>query len=395
MKTNKGIRLLAMVMAALLLSVPAIAETGAVSDTGAVKDKLLSDFFDYLYAQEKIYSDVLWAEAYLEQYDQARSWDRLQIARAAANTAWRDIAGRELPEPGMSADDYYNLLLIGVDASFMEVSAEEYQSSRTLMQNIVMGMRYHLEDHVFESHGWESSVQHAKLVRECAEDHLRYCANTADWLLLELEDPARAEHFRAFLEENCPAIASRRTSDLADQAALEEATEQVLTRIENMIGSLAELTGQMNANLYLYEDAIASGDVSQGIGETIPIAGLPLTLPYPWWEEKFSAQRITYYWNDAEGSMRLASTGDVLDAAPDGCVMETTGVSREDLESYKDYLESLGIVSLSSKEEDGGLTVYYSLGGSEFAFSWTEEALTLYMFEKPVCFAPVWYIAAQ
>ena len=50
MKTNKGIRLLAMVMAALLLSVPAIAETGAVSDTGAVKDKLLSDFFDYLYA---------------------------------------------------------------------------------------------------------------------------------------------------------------------------------------------------------------------------------------------------------------------------------------------------------------------------------------------------------
>lgn len=390
---NKWIRLLAMVMAVLLLlSAPAMAQTAEVSDLGGLKDKLLSDFFDYLYGQEKIFSDVLWVEAYLEQYDQARSWDKLQIARAAANVAWSDISSRELPEPCMTAEDYYNLLLADVDASFMEFSAEDYISSRTMMQNAILNMMYHLEDNIFEINGWESSVRHAQLTRECTEDYLQYCANTADWLLLEIDDSARAESFGAFLTENCPVIASKRMADHVDQATIEAETDQLLNHIEGLIGSMAEVTGQMNADIHLYADAVESGNATDGLGEMIPIDGLPLTLPYPAWNEDLSTRRATYYWNDKDDSMRFASAGDSLDTAPDGCVTEIPNVERDELEDYRDYLDSLGIACLDSKEEDGSLTIYYSFSGSKFSFKWANDTVTLYLFENPVCFAPVWYI---
>ena len=393
---NRRIRLMAMAVAVfLLLAIPVVVVAEGDSETGALKDRLLSDFFDYLYAQERICGDVLWAEACLEQYDQTRSWDRLLIARAAANAAWSDISSQELPEPCMTADDYYELLLADVDAGFMELSGEDFLSSRTLMENIVLSMMYHLEINVFESNGWENSVQHAKLMRECAEDYLRYCAYTTDWLLKEMDDPARAEYFGAFLTENCPAIASMRPEDLADQEALEAATDQLLTRIEELNGAMAELTGQVNADLYLYADAVESGNATDGLGEIIAIDGLPLLLPYPAWDEDLSTRHVTYYWNDEDSSVRVASAGDSLDSAPDGCVMEIPGVSREDLENYRDYLDSIGVASLMSKEEDGGLTVYYSFAGSQFVFQWARENLTLHMLETPVCFAPVWYISGR
>ena len=392
---NTWIQLMTRVMAVLLLSVFPIAMAEGDPQTATLKDKLLSDFFDYLYAQENVYSDVIWAEGYLDQYDQTRDWNQLQIARAAANTAWSDIANWELPEPAMSADDYFDLLLANVDASFMELSEEDFLSSRTQMQNIVLSMMYHLEDNVFESNGWESSVEHAELARECAEDYLKYCAVTTDWLMLEIDDPARAEHFGTFLTENCPIIASMRSEGLVDQAALEVKADQLLNRIEELNRAMAELTGKMNADLYLYADAFESGNVAEGIGEIIPIEGLPLALPFPWWSEDLSTQSINYYWNNEDGSVRFAVARETLDAAPDGCVMAMPRVSREDLESYRDYLDSVGIACLDSKEENGGLTVYYSFGDSQFAFEWSEEALTLFMFENPVCFVPVWYIAAQ
>lgn len=390
---NKWIRLTAMVISIfLLLAVPSVAEEN--SKLGTIKDRLLSDFFDYLYAEEKIFSDVLWAEDYLEQYDQARSWDRLQIARTAANAAWSDISSRELPEPGMSSDDYYELLLADMDVSFMELSADEYLHSRTLMQNTVLSMMFHLEDNVFESDGWDTTVQHAALAKECTEDYLQYCAYTVDWLLLELDDPDRADHFGAFLTEHCPFIASKRSADHVDQKTLEAATDQLLNHIEELIGSMAELTGQMNADIHLYADAVESGNATDGLGEIINIEGLPLTLPYPAWNEDLSTRRVTYYWNGEDGSMRFASAGDSLDSAPDGCVIEIPSVEREDLEEYRDYLDSVGVASLDSKEEDGSLTIYYNFSGSQFGFKWENGTITLYMFENPVCFAPVWYITS-
>ncbi len=394
--TRRIHRWAALVAASLLLAISARALADAAQTQDALRDRLLSDCFDYVYAQEMIYGDVLWAIGYFEEYDRTRTWEALQKARAAASAAREDIALRKLPPSQMTADDYHALLLEGVDASYVEYAQDDFEASRTTMQNGALLMMTHLAHAVFEGNGWETSVSNAAQTRAIAQAWQQYCAWSVDWLLLELDDEERARSFGEQLELHCPTIVSMRMGDGATQDDLEAAVGQLLDGVEEALRTQsAETEGQVRADFELFADALESGDVTKGIGEIIDIDGLPLILPYPTWYGNLSDQRFYYSWTRADGTSRYARAREDIDSAPDGCAIVTPGVLREALEAYAALLASRGVECLSRKEEDGVLTLLYSCAGSQFAFMLDGDTLTTYMLEAPVLYAPTWYIAAR
>lgn len=70
-------------------------------------------------------------------------------------------------------------------------------------------------------------------------------------------------------------------------------------------------------------------------------------------------------------------------------------ISRDTVENYVEFLSSLGVAPFSAKAEEDAMKWYYSIADSELVFERTEEKLTVYMLQNPVCFAPVWYIEAM
>ena len=82
--------------------------------------RLLSDWFDYLFACENLYGDMQWAASYIQDFGESADWDHLLRARMALHTAWQYIAQREKPEGTLTDQDYLACLDSGRDLSFVQ-----------------------------------------------------------------------------------------------------------------------------------------------------------------------------------------------------------------------------------------------------------------------------------
>ncbi len=92
----------------------------------------------------------------------------------------------------------------------------------------------------------------------------------------------------------------------------------------------------------------------------------------------------------------MPAAGTVLERIPDGCRIKIPGVSKDEVEDYRQELENTGLPSLTSSEENGKLTILYGIYDSVFALIWQEDSVSILMTENhPVCFVPRWHPAAK
>lgn len=381
---------------ALLLLAAMLTGSMAGAESEPVVDRLLSDFFDYMYAEEVILGDALWAISYFEAYDEARDWESLLKARAAAAIARQDIAARLLPERILTAADLKALLRQGIDAGFMDTVESSYEGDRTLLQNGLLNVMAALEYNVFGSYSWNTGVKYVQALKATVEHSLTYCARTADWLLAEIGDDAQSAHFGGYLVEYCPAIAARRLPDGTDQAEIEADANRLMDEMEASLERYSGIVGEHSAQLKLMENAVESGDIgdiTDVVGEVLPIEGLPTLLPQPVWDITMGAA-INYFYSQPDGDVSLIAAPDMLDRAPDGYIIRLPE-ARESVEDYQSVLETrCGITPLNVRDEDGGLQISYAILDASLVLDWQDGTLTLYMLEKPACFAPEWYIDA-
>lgn len=353
------------------------------------EQQLLSDWFDYLLASENLYGDMQWAISYINDFLETPSWEQLQIARMALNTAKLYITQREKPEETMTAEEYDRFLRQGMDVSFVHPEIGTFQQGKQSALTSCLLLEYGLFQDAFGTREREHLALYTDILqREYIQD-IRYLALCTDNLLLTLGDDDWTQKFRSFVEENCPLIAAEQT-DLEDPDALYELASAALDEIEELKTLRSEELGLARASLNRMEDAMANGGLETLAANAAPIDGLPILLPYPEWYDMESAEYY-YYWSSSDGSRTYPTEREDLREAPSGCVITCPGVSLEELLDYQDTLARVGLECISTQEEDGSCNVYYELGESTFVFSWQEDAVQIFMLEEPICLAPVWY----
>lgn len=353
------------------------------------EQKLLSDWFDYLFACENLYGDMQWAISYINDFLETPSWEQLQTARMALSTAKRYIELREKPEETMTAEEYNQFLRQGMDVSFVHPEIGSFQQSKQLVLSNCLSLEYGLFQEAFGVRERAILARYADILQQEYHQDIRYLALCTDNLLLALGDDDRTQKLRSFITEHCPLIAAEQT-DIDNPEELYLRASAVLDEIEELQALNEELLGSARASLNRLEYALANGDLEMLAGNVAPIDGLPLLLPYPDWYDLESAEYY-YYWSESDGNRTRPVEREDLRKAPDGCVITCPDVSLESLLDYRDALAKAGLKCLATREADGSCSVYYEVGESTFVFTWEADAVQIFMLEEPICMAPVWY----
>lgn len=356
------------------------------------EQQLLSDWFDYLFACENLYGDMQWAISYIHEFLETPSWERLQTARMALNTAKLYIEQREKPEETMTAEAYDQFLRQGMDVSFVHPEIGTFQQEKQSALTHCLQLEHGLFQDAFGVRERANLARYTDILQQEFQQDICYLALSTDNLLLTLGDSDWTQKFRSFIAENCPLISAEQTG-IANSDALYEQASAVLDEIEELRTLQSEELGSARASLNRMEDAMSNGDLETLAANAAPIDGLPLLMPCPDWFDTESAEYY-YYWSGNDGTRTYPTEREDLCGTPDGCVITCPGVSLEALLDYRETLAGVGLECLSTQEEDGVCSVYYEVGGSTIVFSWEADAVQIFMLEEPVCLAPVWYFYA-
>ncbi|GEM_PF-5940010 len=381
-----------MLSAFLCLFFGAAKASRAAEDESTAEIRMLNDLVGYVYQCESMYSDVLWVLDGFDRFDEARTWESLEKARASLAIAKRDIESCGLPEAEMTLSDQIELMRRGVDVSFMENLAAMFDGERTTILNICGNLHYEIMEGVFLQDDWTVSRRYVSLLKELIACDIQYLADTSDWVLASLGDASVVERFHGVMESYCPRTYASQDKVPGLPEMIEEKADRNLDRIEDLLLEQSKIIGASTNRLNAMTDLIEQGDLAS-IGENIlPISGMPLLLFYPVW---YDDRDIYYYWRENGEVAPLPAPGTVLERIPDGCRIKIPGVSKDEVEDYRQELENAGLPSLTSSEENGKLTILYGLYDSVFALIWQEDSVSILMTENPVCFVPRWYPAAK
>ena len=389
---KKKLIVIPIVLAALLIGVFAFTtyrKNRAVTEE--IEHKLLSDWFDYLFVNEKYNGDTLWTISYVERFLDAPTWENLNFARMSLSVASSYVEARDKPEPSMTQEDYNFLIKQGQDVSFLTVEIDSVEMTRNALTNFLEELSLEMYDGVFWKPSFETLKQELPVQRALAEKDLQYLASTTDYLLLTMKTKTEIEKFRTFVKENCPLIAAYQDPSETDREVVYQKATVVLNEIEELEEDVTETIGFRNAQLMDYQDAAESGDWSVLTRNPTQMEGLPLLLPAPGWGTVSSV----YYWKNADDSVSIPNEGDALSRLPDRCLFTYKEATEEEFLTYISFLDAIGISAISVNETEDSRSALYHLGDSTILISLDSDGATIAMRENPLCLAPLWYVYAS
>lgn len=351
--------------------------------------RVLSDWFDYLLANEYLYGDMLWALSYVEAFQNDRTWENLQMARMALWTAERYITEREKPEETVTAAEYDQLIRDGKDVSFVQPEIGGFAENKSTTIRTCALIRGGIESDVFWEYTLSAAMTSAELAAQRYQCELGYLAATTDYLIFTLGESETTKRFDAFVQENCPRISALRV-DGGDEETLYRTAGAYLDELEALIGEEDSNISQYQACLDLYRDAILTNSFDTLLENPVEIENLPALLPEPNWGDA-DVENSFYYWNAGNGSHIYPEEGQEFDKPADGFSAKIQDVTREAFLAYHDLLENSGYSREDFQDEGDALGASYSLGDAAVSFLWSDGAAIISM-EGNACFAPIWYI---
>lgn len=366
--------------------------------------KILEDWYVYLLQCEHLYGNMCWAVSYLDSFLEDHSWDSLQIAQAAMESAKEDVDSLIEIEPQATADDYENLLQFGMDLGDYSHMINGFSQKLILSRIPYQVYRSYLNspaNMIFSNNDLMYIKDWSHLIQKKFDIRLHILAAMTDLLLFSVDNEEVKTVFADFLVENCPQIESWRKENPEDSQALIKLINELSTESDTLNLESSRLDGKFQliqsfrhdrtnwANNMIDEDEYAAVMAS----DLADLNGFPILLPIPmWWFKNFEESYCTYMWYSEDGETKYVHPGDVISSPPDQCYREWNGVS---LEEYCDYIEKLNSYGITEKaswqETEHMYCTYYELE-STFLLVWNDDKVTFLTTDGSVCFAPPWYI---
>lgn len=377
----------------LCLCITSMLPSAALAQEDTAEDRILLDWFYYLFSYEKLAGNLLWVYDSIDAFAQERTWENLLIARAAASVAQQVIEGISLPEGAASAEDYVELMLSGKDVSSVQYAYENFAIEWQFeVDNFAELLKPYLHEEVFWIYTAESYEKNFQVRRNVLEYALATLALETNHLVNALNNKASTERIIQFLEKNCPRILAYQQKLTGDDATLKERYKQYLEKMEAANSELALLEGQTDYAADLYIQAVENNDFSRMSPEKTEIANLPLMLLYPGWYSSV-ADSFHYLWSRDDGSLTQAAEYEELVSPPNACLMTAQSVPLEDVKLYQAYLEYLGLSCTKTEETDEHCRLFYQMEDIQFVLTHKNNTLEWYMCQTPVCLVPEWYLS--
>ncbi len=361
-----------------------------VGDVVQAENHALSDLFDYIYSCEILYGDILEVLDRFDRFDKKRNWKDLQLARAALSIAETEISACSLLEAVMTAEDEMLLMSKGADASFMEIFADSFDEEKKTILNTCVRLRSSITNDVLLKEDWALSRRLCEIMRKIMQCQIQYLANTADWTLASINDPAQTEALGSMLKEYCPLTSACRGETLKNPKAIEDETGALMDEIEALLLEMSKLLGAQNNRFNRISDTLENEDIGALANDILTIDDLPPIIFCPKWYSSDNA--FYYYWKNNGEIQNTPSLRNMPDRAPDGCRILVRGVKSDEVKKYVAELENAGLPCAGSTEKDGKLTFLYTYGSSEFALFWENNEVSILMSKEPVYMIPRWYL---
>lgn len=366
--------------------------------------RVLEDWYIYLLQCERLYGNLCWAVSYLDSFLENHSWDSLQIARAAMESAKKDVDSLKEIEPQASADDYAKLLQSGIDLGTYSNMINNSNQKLILYRIPYRLYRSYLNgptDMIFYNNYLTYIGDWAHLMQKQFDIRLHILAPMTDLLLLSVDNKEVESVLTDFIAEYCPQIESWRKENPEEPQALMELISELDAESDKLKLESSHLEGKFQLIRSLQNDRTTQANDTIDEDEYVTIMasdladlnGFPISLPTPmWWFKNFEESYCTYIWHCEDEESEYAHPGDVLNSPPDWCYMEWNGVSLEEYHDYIEELNSYGITETAGWQETEHMyCTYYNLESS-FLLVWDERKVAFYTMEGSVCFAPPWYV---
>ena len=348
----------------------------------------LNDLLGCVYQSEVIYADLQWVLEAFERFENERSWESLQLARAALSIAKRDIESRSLPKLAITSDEQAALMKRGIDLSFMSGFEASFSAEQIGALNTCRNLASSIMYDVFLRDDWEIAMHNVRMLERLNDCNIQYLANTVDWVLASINNKAVSKKFNALLEEHCPLTRAHQAKETLSREKIEVSTHELLNRIGELAVEGTKIIGERNDRLNFMCDVLARNDLKLLAKNIRVISGMPNVIFLPSW---FDIKDIYYYWQEDGKIVSSPRPGTKLERVPDGCRIRISGVSLDEVAAYRHNLESAGL-TFSRTSTPNEIACEY--GDSLFAITWDNGTVTILLMENPVCFVPIWYVPA-
>lgn len=361
----------------------------------SAETRMIVDLVGYIWISEKMYKDILWAAETFKKFDSSRTWENLQIARAALSISKLNIEALRFPESKMTQEDYDELMMRGADMSFLRSNNAKsaFEKDQNYWITTCDNMNESIMMKVYHEEFWNICLRDISLSEKRIEKTLQYLAFLADWTLASLNDDNVSAKLYSVMENSCPMTRARQASALKSPEMIEKEMDALMDDIEkNLVRESSEI---LSADTDMTKDLVwqsETGDLDAIREELMDISGLPPVIFFPAW---YNNEDILYYWMEDGQIAELPEPGTTLERVPDAGRIKISNVKKEEVLDYKKELENAGIPSYGSRDEEGKLIILYHFGDSEFSIVWDQNTASILMTKKPVCFVPRWYPPAK
>ena len=378
--------------AALLLAsvLPAGAAFAAAASEPVTR--LLDSLIRSLYQEELLFGDELTVLDAFERFDRERSWETLQLARAALSVVRQDVANLSPAEAALTAEDEKALLDMGTDISYLDLFGNDFLAEQTAFLNTCSSLQTNIMLDMFLASDWEIAMQHVRTLRSIADANLQYYANLADWTLIKIGDPQVTEAFNAVLEEYCPLIHARQSTAPVSAEENEAASDSLLRTLAELNLEISKIAGAKTERASRLNDWITAGSWEKIGKDLLSVSDLPALIFFP---ARFETAEVKYFWTENDQVLPTPLPAAMPDRIPDICRVRIEGVPLEEAEEYRQALADAGVTPLRSTGEEGTLNLLYAYDGTSVSVTWEGGTLTVLMLDNPACFVPQWYLPAR
>ena len=360
---------------------------------------------------EHMYSDIEWYHQYLYEFDKTKQWADLQKTRMALSTVLLDLRNMVPETIGISEQDCIAIdNENGFDVSFMTFYDAEIAEEKNRLVECCLNEIYALTYSIFTGKEWNQRIEANKIEDQADEAILHFYAYTVDWVTTKVKGTEWETELNAQINEYCPRISSYRIKGPFTEEICEAYGNESLDRYEELISQLKKNVGKHEFTYDRFERFVELRTDEELLNDKMEIKGLPVLLPFATWYgepvdrelsydetevpdwSKWIVQDYFYYWQEGDQEIKLAKVGDEIDRPPEGCMIITQKVGREEVAAYCESLKTYGIEPREALQEEGTISVIYVIADSILAIEWEDNTARITLLKNPVCFADKWYI---
>lgn len=322
-----------------------------------LKRTLAGDWSMYLTRKEKMCKDMYWLIDHIERFYENPSWDTLALARVALGAVRDELEALSMPTYSVPVEKHAQLLGAGYDITGMWEELHRLESIKAEWLSYCDALICELYSNMFFTPLYECSKEYTGYVKTTVDIERELTACDTDKLILTLNSETLSNDFMAYLKENTPLIAEYLPEFSTDLKAIEQRANATLDKMEASINLLNVIYGKQSVAADQFFDVY--GDAEQFNALMLQLPGEGHVLPLPDFLDFTKVKVANVLYLDENDDVYYASVGEEISFTPNTYYLVFGGVTKDDYNAYRLYLDALGVVCMESSETATGGKAYY------------------------------------